>query len=69
MTRLTLQHPNMPGFIIDMSIVKMRHNALHFKDSGVFEEQELYEIELELNDHYKPIQDVSKMSEHIKKNH
>ncbi|ADX05869.1 putative mRNA capping enzyme [Organic Lake phycodnavirus 1] len=67
MTRLTLQHPNMPGFIIDMSIVKMRHNALHFKDSGVFEEQELYEIELELNDHYKPIQDVSKMSEHIKK--
>jgi hypothetical protein len=67
MTRLTLHNPSMPGMVVDMSIVKMKHNALHFKNSGVFEEAEIYEIEVETTEHSNVVQPITPLAEDIKK--
>ena len=67
MNRLTLKHKDMPGFVIDMSIVKMKTNVSKMSKSGIFESIEIYEIEIELEEHDKPIDNVDIISNYIKK--
>jgi len=66
MNRLTLRHANMPGVLIDMSIVKMKTNVSKMGNSGIFETSELYEIEIELEEHNKPIEPLA-VAQYIKK--
>ena len=49
--RITFQHPDLP-FQVDMSIVKASYNPTYTTEqSGVFQNLETYEIELELANH------------------
>ena len=67
MNRLTLKHDDMPGVFIDMSIVKMKTNVSKMGKSGIFESLEIYEIEIELEEHNKPIEHLEVLSNYIKK--
>jgi hypothetical protein len=67
MNRLTLKHPDMPGILIDMSIVKMKTNVSKMGQSGIFESMEIYEIEIEIEEHDKPIENLDIISNYIKK--
>jgi len=68
MNRLSLRHKDMPGLVVDMSIVKMKMNVSNMTNSGIFEASEQYEIEIELEEHDKPIEDMDLLSNHLKKN-
>jgi len=67
MNRLSLRHKDMPGLVVDMSIVKMKMNVSNMTNSGIFEASEQYEIEIELEEHDKPIEDMDLLSNHLKK--
>lgn len=67
MNRLSLRHENMPGLVVDMSIVKMKMNVSNMTNSGIFEASEQYEIEIELEEHDKQIEDIDLLSNHLKK--
>lgn len=67
MTRLTLTHPAMPGLFVDMSIVKMKQNALNFSECGIFEQDEIYEVELEVAEKNKKLDTITELANDIKK--
>lgn len=67
MTRITLTNPAMPGIFIDMSIVKMKQNALNFSECGIFDQDEIYEVELEVAEQSKPLENLTHLANDIKK--
>jgi len=67
MNRLTLKNKDMPGFVIDMSIVKMKTNVTKMTKSGIFESIEIYEIEIEVDEHNEKIINVDDLTNSIKK--
>lgn len=67
MNRLSLKHKDMPGLVIDMSIVKMKQNVTKLNDSGIFDMPEQYELEIELEEHSKPLDHIDTLNGNIKK--
>ena len=67
MTRLTLKHDDMPGLVVDLSIVKMKKNSIKLSDSGIFGLDETYEIEIEIDNHTTKVSDVTTLAGYIKK--
>ena len=67
MNRLTLKNKDMPGFVIDMSIVKMKTNVTKMSKSGIFESNEIYEIEIEIDEHNEKIINIDDLTNYIKK--
>lgn len=64
MNRITLKHDTISNFVIDMSIVKSKKSD-NFRTSGIFEEKEEYELEIELNEQNENI-NIKEVSEQLK---
>lgn len=66
--RTTLKHPDFPNIQIDMSSTRsnLNNRQIKFKDANIFNEDFVYEIELEVNG-YKKGMDIEKLTQNIKK--
>ena len=67
MNRITLVHETMVGFRVDMSIVKMKTKVNHFSTSGILEDNEQYEIEIEIDNNTEQIKDIDILEKNMKK--